>query len=153
MRMILSLCLLAALAGCGSAPAPSPRPVPPRPRVADDTHHFPAANRASASVVEDHLLGHAFLPGGNIAHYKKGAREYDLILIRTSSPEAAALLLLDYKKHLQNPKVIAHFGGFAGADSGKPAFLFAKGAWLGGVLGLPQEEADLAAREFAARLN
>ena len=103
--------------------------------------------------MDEHLLGHDFLPGGNIAHYKKGKQEYDLILIKSSDPSSAALLLLEYKHHLTDAKLIPHFGGYAGGDGGKPVFVFTKGAWLCGVLGLPETDADLTAREFAARLN
>jgi hypothetical protein len=65
----------------------------------------------------------------------------------------AAVLLLDFKKQLANPKVIAHFGGYFGKDGDKPTFLFAKNEWLCGVIGLPLADADARGREFASRLN
>ncbi|WP_321472760.1 hypothetical protein [uncultured Paludibaculum sp.] len=142
------------LSGCGPEPTPTPAPVkkaatPP----ADESRRFPAPDRGATSIVADHLLGHEFLPGGNIAHYKKGARAFDLILIRTSSPQAAGILLFEYKQHLENPKVIPSFGGFAGKDGAREAFLFAKGNYVAGVLGLPEADADAIAREFAARIQ
>ncbi|MBI5083729.1 MAG: hypothetical protein HZB13_03915 [Acidobacteria bacterium] len=144
------------LAGCapdhGSAPAtPVKKSAPPRP--SDETRSFPATNRVDAKVVEGHLLDHDFLPGGNIAHYKQGQREYDLILIRTSSPTAAALLLLDYQKKLEKPELVAHFGGYFGKDGGRDAFIFTKGEMLCGVLGLKLAEADPVGRELAARVR
>jgi len=156
MRTALLFLASLLMAGCSSEPKSVETPAPAKkaaPKPYDATRRFPAASQVEAKVVDEHLLGHEFLPGGNIAHYRKGKQEYDLILIRTSSPDAAALLLLDYKKKLENPKVIAHFGGFAGKDGSRPAFLFAKGVWLAGVIGLPEAEADMAAREFAARLD
>ena len=151
--IVLSSALL--LTSCASDPTPAAAPAPARKaaKPSDDTRHFPAANQTTAQVVDDHLLGHDFLPGGNIAHYKLGKQEYDLILIKTKSPTDAAVLLFDFKKHLANPKVIAHFGGYFGTDGDKPAFLFAKNEWLCGVIGLPLADADARAREFAGRLN
>ena len=67
--------------------------------------------------------------------------------------EAAALLLFDYKKRMENPKLIPHFGGYYGKDGDRMVFVFAKGSWVAGVAGLPEKDADLAARELAARLN
>ncbi|MCX7602486.1 MAG: hypothetical protein N2036_00275 [Bryobacteraceae bacterium] len=144
------------LASCGG-PAPEKKAAAPppkkRPAVADYTHRFPAADRIEAKVVEDHILGKDFLPGGNMARYRKGKQEYEMFLIRASVPEAAALMLIDYKKRLENPKIIAHFGGYYGKDGDRMVFVFAKGPWFAGVVGLPEKEADLAARDLAARLN
>ena len=136
--------------------SPEPAPAPPKKAVAkpaDATRYFSATDRVEVKVVDDHLLGHGFLPGGNIAHYRKGKQEFDVILIKAAGPEAAALLLYTYKQKLTDPKVIAIFGGFAGKDGERPAFLFAKGPWLCGVLGLPEADADLIASDQAARLN
>jgi hypothetical protein len=147
---------LLVLAAC-RGPAPEKKAAAPpakkKPAVADYTPRFPAADRIEVSVVENHLLGKDFLPGGNIARYRKGKQEYEMFLIRASVPEAAALMLIDYKKRLENPKIIAHFGGYYGKDGDRMVFVFAKGPWLAGVVGLPEKEADLAARELAARLN
>lgn len=151
---IVGFALLAA--GCGGG-APQKKAAAPavkkRPAVADETHHFPAEGRIEARVVEDHLLGKDFLPGGNIARYRKGKQEYEMFLIRASVPEAAALMLIDYRKRLENPKLIAHFGGYYGKDGDRMVFVFAKGPWFAGVVGLPEKEADFAARDLAARLN
>lgn len=143
------------LSSCASEPKPAPAPPPARKVVkpSDESRHFPAANLVQATIVDDHLLGHDFLPGGNIAHYKQGKREFDLILIRTKNPTDAAVVLLDFKNHLDHSKLIAHFGGYFGQDGGKPAFLFAKNEWFCGVIGLPEAEADTLAREFASRLK
>lgn len=157
-RMLLSAIAfsLLGLAGCGSPAPPTKAAAPKAPKkpvVADYTHRFPAADRIEARVVDDHILGKDFLPGGNIARYRKGRQEYEMFLIRTSVPEAAALMLIDYKNRLDNPRLIAHFGGYYGRDGDRMVFVFARGPWFAGVVGLPEKEADLAARELAARLN
>ncbi|MGC8758675.1 MAG: hypothetical protein ACP5UT_05490 [Bryobacteraceae bacterium] len=157
-RIPLSAIALALLflAGCG-APAPEKKaaatPVKKKPAVSDETRRFPSEGRIEAKVVEDHILGKDFLPGGTLVRYRKGKQEYEMFLVRASVPEAAALMLVDYRKQLENPKLIAHFGGYYGKDGDRMAFVFAKGSWFAGVIGLPEKEADLAARELAARLN
>ena len=62
-------------------------------------------------------------------------------------------MMFEYKTVLAGPKFIAHFGGYAGKDGETDVFLFSKGSWLAGIRGLPLSEADLIARDFAARLD
>lgn len=150
--IVMAAALLAACGGTAEK-KPATAPVKKRAAVADETRHFPSEGRLEAKVVEDHVLGREFLPGGNVARYRRGKREFEMFLIRTSVPEAAALLLFDYKKRMENPKLIAHFGGYYGKDGDQMVFVFAKGVWLAGVAGLPEKEADLAARELAVRLD
>lgn len=150
-------CALALLlAGCSSAPAPevekkAASPVAPKPT--DQTRRFPMAERGEVVVIEAQLLGKSFLPGGNLAKYKRAGKEYEMFLVRAATPTAAATMLLDYKNSLVEPKFVAHFGGFFGDDAGTPTFLFSKGSWLAGVRGLNREDADAVARELAARLD
>jgi len=157
MRSSLLILLLPALLlfGCASETKPAAAPAVAKKAVkpSNESRYFPVANRVTTRLVEDHLLGHDFLPGGNIAHYKAGKQEYDLILIKTKSATEAAVLLLDYKNKLESPKLIAHFGGYFGKDGEKPAFLFAKNEWFCGIIGLPMAEADTLARDFAIRFN
>jgi len=93
------------------------------------------------------------MPGGTLAHYKKGKTEYDMFAARLSSPEDAAILLLDWKKVLADAKLIPSFGGYFGQDAGRPVFVFAKGSWIAGIAGLPEKQADQQARILAAELN
>lgn len=152
---VFALALL--LAGCGSSAPPAAAPKkaarPAAPPPTDQTRRFPMAERVEVALVESALFGKPFLPGGNVAKYTRGAREYEMFIIRAASPAAAAGLLFDYKSTLESPKFIAHFGGYFGADAGTPTFLFSKGSWLGGVRGLPEAEADAVARELAGRLD
>ena len=154
MRLALPLATLA-LAACTPKPEPAPAPAPVKKaaRPPDDTHRFPAQNQVESKLVTEPLYGHPFLPAGNIATYKKGSSQYELLLVRAASPTDAAILLLDYKKALQNPKLIAHFGGYFGQDNGRSVFVFTKTRWLAAVVGLPEAEADAIARTFAARLD
>ena len=38
-------------------------------------------------------------------------------------------------------------------DGALPVYVFPKGAYLAGLVGLPEKDADLLARQFAARLD
>jgi hypothetical protein len=114
----------------------------------DDQRYLPRAGQISAKEVPPHLLNNPSLPGGVLGDYKS----YQLFLIRTLTAEKASFLLLDYKKTLNDPKYLPHMGGFFGQDSNRPAYVFAKGVFLAGVIGLPQEKADTVAREFALHI-
>ena len=117
--------------------------------AADDQRCFPLTGRTAIKQVPDHILGNSALPGGIVADYAG----YQLFLIRTASTQKAAFLLLDYKKILQSPKYLANMGGYFGMDAAhRPNYVFAKGPFLAGVIGLDQEKADPVARTFAARI-
>ena len=148
------------LASCGgpaakesAVDAPPTKPAVAPLAIRDETRRFPSKDRASVAVVPDHLDGKAYLPGGNLASYARGKTGFRAFLVETASPTAAAILLGDVRKNLQDAKFIPSFGGYFGKDGATPYFVFAKGKWLAGVAGLPQSDADAFAREFAARLN
>lgn len=143
------------LAGCDSAPksAPAAEPAKKAAKPADLTRFFPMANRGDVKLEEEHLLGKDYLPGGNIAHYKNGKQEYDLFLLKTSGNEAAALLMFDFKGKLKAPKLIPSFGGYWGMDGERKIFVFPKLAFVAGVVGLSEKDADPIARDFAARIH
>jgi hypothetical protein len=123
------------------------------PKPADESRRLPLPNRVDAQVVDNHLLGKPFMPGGTLAHYKRGKIEYAMFIARTPAPQDAAFLLLDWHKALAGAKMVPSFGGYFGQDAGRPVFVFAKGAWIAGVAGLPEKDADLAARTLAAHLD
>jgi hypothetical protein len=154
-RCFLSLALLLALGACS---IPSEQPVgkkaaEPAFRPADETRRFPMQDRVKVEIVEDHLLGNALLPPGNLAEYVSGGKTYHLFLGEAKSGEAAALVMFDYKKTLADSKLLPHMGGYYGMDGGQPVYIFVKGKWLAGIVGLEEAEADPLAREFAARLD
>jgi len=152
-RVLTVLCLVAA--GCGTAPPPqegktvlkvAPKPI-------DETRRFPVADQVSIELVNDKLLGKSFLPGGNLAVYKHGGKTYQQFLVRGKSPEDAAVMLFDFKQSLKDAKFIAHMGGYFGLDGDQPVYIFAKKSVLAGIVGLPEKDAEVAARQFAARLD
>jgi hypothetical protein len=154
-----SLLLIAALAalwtGCGpdgkTAAAPPVETAKPKP--ADESRRFPKTDLVETKVIDSELMGKKFMPGGTLAHYKKGPVEYDLFLAKTASPSAAAMLLPDWSSSLTAAKLVPSFGGYFGQDGGRPIFVFAKGSWIAGIAGLPQAEADVQARTFASRIE
>jgi hypothetical protein len=163
MRSSLSPALLViVLAGCQSKPAPEAAQTPaaaapatparPVVKPSDETRRFPPANRQDGVVVLDHLLGKDFLPGGNLATYKKGSKEYQMFLVKGKDATEPALWLLDLKKGMADAKLVPGFGGYFGTDGGKPLFAFTKNNYLAGVVGLPQKDADAVSRELAVRI-
>lgn len=143
------------LLGCGGAPAPeqteeaaAPKPAPP-----DERRRFPADGRTDMQLVNDHALGKDYLPGGNVAAYEKDGKTYQLFLLPIESAEKAGFLAMDVRDQLADTKFVASFGGWYGMDGETPWFVFAKNQYLLGVVGLEEAEADLVARDFAARVN
>ena len=114
------------------------------------------ANLVGTKIVDKQLMGKPFMPGGTLASYKKGKIAYNMFLAKLPAPADAAFLLLDWKKALTGAHLVPSFGGYFGSDdhdAGRPVFVFAKGAWIAGVVGLPEKDADLQARGLAAHLN
>ncbi|MCC6343090.1 MAG: hypothetical protein IT166_12880 [Bryobacterales bacterium] len=154
MRILLAPALFLLLGACGPAPRPAPpsKPAEP-PKPADESRRFPKDNLVETKVVGSALLGKPFMPGGTLARYRKGTREFVMFAGKLPSPTDAALLLLDWKKSLTGAKLVPSFGGYFGMDDKRPLFVFPKGNWIAGVAGLPEKEADLQARALASRLN
>jgi len=141
---------------CGSAPKsaesePAKKAEPPRP--SDESQRFPTANLVKTEVVDKELMGKPFMPGGTLAHYKKGKTEYDMFVAKLPTATDAAILLPDWRRALAGSKLIPSFGGYFGQDGGRPVFVFCKGAWIAGIAGLSEKEADTQARALAARLD
>ena len=139
--MRLHLLVIVALAALAAAKPP------------DESRHFPLANRVDTQVVERGLMGKSFMPGGTLARYKKGKAEYSMFVAKARTPSDAALLLLSWHGVLTGAHLVPSFGGYFGQDTGRPVFVFTKGAWIAGVAGLPEKDADLAARSLAAHLD
>ncbi len=151
----------ALVAICLAACAPTPRqPEPwaaavekPKPKPPDLTNLFPPKDRVTVEIVDDHLLDSDVLPGGNLATYRRGAKSWQLFVVATKSAEAAAILLLDYKTTLTDPKYNGAFGAYVGAAGSTPIFVLQKSSYLAGIAGLNEKDADPVAREFAARIR
>jgi hypothetical protein len=143
------------LVACGGSEKPVPAPPPKKKAapVADERRRFPPQDQVKMEVAQDRLLGKDFLPGGNVAEYKRRGKTYQQFLVRAASPDKAAFLLLDFKNVLTGARFIPHMGAFYGKDGEKPVYVLQKGVWLAGYVGLTDKEAEPLAREFAARLN
>src|SRR5580658_6969310 len=157
---IVTSIAVALLTACGgdTKPAPSSEPVKQAeaPKPADESRRFPTANLVGTEVVDRQLMGKVFMPGGTIAHYKRGKVQYDLFATRLADANAAAFLLPDWRKALSDgnttAQLVPSFGGYFGSDAGRPVFVFSRGVWIAGVAGLPLKDADAEARTLAAHL-
>ena len=146
--------LLAVLTACESAPPkPQPAAAPPAAKPIDESRRFPVADRVSMRLVDDHILGKDFLPGGNVAQYRSKSKTYRQFLVRSTGAQSAALLMFDFKGRLKDPKFLPYMGGYFGFDGATPVYMFQKGVFLAGYVGLPEKEAEVLARQFAARLD
>ncbi len=156
MRTLIVAAFVILLSSCDSKP-PAPAAEAPKPAAvappADESQRFPKAFLIGTVVVPKQLLGKPFMPGGTLGQFKKGKAEFDEFVAKTASPTDAALILPDWKNALTDPKYIASFGGYFGRDAGRPIFVFTKGAWIAGIAGLQQKEADAEARKLAKALD
>ena len=156
-RWSVAVILVAALAACGGqseAPVESAKQAAPAlPKPPDESRRFPAEGRLKVGLIDANLLGKHYLPGGNLAEYERNGKKFRMFLAVAESPDAAAFLMLDFKNDLADAKYVSHMGGYFGRDGDQPVFVLQKGTYLAGVVGLDEQEADLAARELAARLN
>ncbi len=151
--------LALALAACSPAPEKKATVVEaPAPDIPVKDHRFllPAEHQTSATVVRSHILDNKTLPGGSLGEYEAQGRKYQLFIIESTTAQNAAFLMLDFKDTLKNPVYIAYMGGYFGEPGNppgdKPVYVFARGNFLAGVVGLTQALADPIARELAARL-
>lgn len=127
-----------------SAPIQKPR---------DETRRFPSQDRIRVEIIDDQMLGKEFLPGGNLAFYDRNGKKWRQFLVQADSATAAALLLNDYRAAMTEPKYLAHMGGYFGKDGNDDVLVLQKGRWVMGVVGLPEKDADSAARGSAAWLD
>ena len=149
--------MLVLAAGCGpaakeTAPAPEAAESAPKPATVDVSRYLATEAQTKVQLVEDRLLGIAALPGGNVAEYRKNGKRYRQFLLKAPSAALAAVYLSDVKDAMTDPKFVASFGGYFGELNQEPAFVFTKGEYVTGFLGLTREEADAAGRLAAARI-
>lgn len=154
MRTFVLLSLV--LAGCGPdekpVPSPSSKAAAAKPGVKDESRRFPRDHLLATRVAEM-VFGKDFLPGGTVAEYRRGNREWAMFVVKSASANDAAIALLDWKKALSNAELVPSFGGYFGTEGGTPMFVFTKGPWVAGVAGLRKSDADAQARLLAARLD
>ncbi len=157
MRFYLQfLAVFLLLTCCGSPPPPTasePAKKADTPKPSDESERFTSANLVDTKVIDKELMGKPFMPGGTLARYKKGKKEYEMFVAKLPTATDAAILLPDWHRALTDSKLVPSFGGYFGLDAGRPVFVFSKGAWIAGITGLTEKEADLEARTLAAHLN
>ena len=144
------------LVSCSSQQKPAPpeaSKAAPVVKPRDEWRRFPRAEIVETKVIDNNLMGKPFMPGGTLGRYKKGDAEYEMFVAKMASADEATILLVDWKKALTDAKLVSSFGGYSGTDGGRPMFVFAKGAWIAGVAGLPQKEAESKASLLAAYLD
>jgi len=151
MRAPLLIALAFFLTSCNPPPKPVATIEPVKPH--DESRRFPTANLVDSAVVDKQLLGKPFMPGGTLAHYKKGKTEYEMFVAKLPTATDAALILPDWRKALTDSKLIPSFGGYFGRDADRPVFVFSKGPWIAGIVGLTEKDADPQARALAAKLD
>jgi hypothetical protein len=135
-----------------SAPAPPKATSVAATKPVDLGTKFPLSGQTRMQLIPDHLLGKGFMPGGNLADYKTPAGEYQMFLVKLPDSQKAAFLLLDWKSAMPQARYLASMGGYFGTDQGKPMYVFSKGPFLAGFVGLSEEKADPEARRLAAKL-
>jgi hypothetical protein len=153
---VLFVSVFLLLTCCGSPPEPTASEPPKKAdaqKPSDESQRFAAANLVETKVVDKELMGKPFMPGGTLARYKKGKKEYEMFVAKLPTATDAAILLPDWRKALTDSKLEPSFGGYFGQDAGRPVFVFSKGAWIAGIAGLPEKEADLEARTLATHLD
>jgi hypothetical protein len=156
MRIFGIIAVILLISSCGPQPksaAPEPLKQAEAPKPSDESQRFVTANLVETKVVDKELMGKPFMPGGTLARYKKGKKEYEMFVAKLPTATDAAILLPDWRKALTDSKLVPSFGGYFGQDSGQPVFVFTKNAWIAGIVGLPEKEADAEARTLAVRLD
>jgi hypothetical protein len=153
MRTLIVAVFAVVLSSCDSKPAPAVETPKSAEKPADESRRFSKVHLIDTIVVEKQLLGKSFMPGGTLAQYRKGKTDFDMFIAKMASPTEAALVLPDWKKLMADSKYEASFGGYYGHDAGRPVFVFTKGAWIAGIAGLTEKDADVEARKLAKALD
>lgn len=155
MRAFVMIGLSVALGGC-SSPEPKTETAPVAEQVrppTDESRRFPKDGQTKMELVDNHLLGKDYFKGGNLASYERDGKQYRQFLLQAADEKEALDLLSAVKEDLEDRKFVAAFGGYYGQNSGEGWFVFLKQNYLLGIVGLEQAEADLIARDFAARIH
>lgn len=151
----LFLAFIAAIVSCGPAPQPEaskPPSLPDLPRAIAEDVRFPLLNRKFIAVVNAPMLGLSYLAAGNLAQYDVAGKPYKLLTIRCRSAQQAGAYIFDIKNQMKDPRFVASYGGYFSETSAGPLFVFAKGAYIGGIAGLSEDDAIQTGKDFAARI-
>jgi hypothetical protein len=122
---------------------------PEHTKPTDLTAKFPAVGRTRMQLVADHLLGKDYLLGGNIADYNTDSGVYQMFLIKEKDATKAENLLLSWKATHSEAIYLLCMGGYYEPDNGTPVYMFVKGVYVAGVVGLDANGAGIESRRFA----
>ena len=143
------------MVSCGPVPQAEVAKTPSLPdlrqAIAEDVR-FPSQNRKSMAVVQQPMLGLAYLAAGNLAEYDTGNKQYRLMLIHCRSAQQAGSYIFDIKSQMKEPKFVASYGGYFSQTAAGPLFVFAKGSYIAGIVGLSEDDAVQTGKDFAARI-
>ena len=144
------------LGACGSGPTdrPSANAQPPKPATTkDESSLFPSDGRVATQVYPDHMMNKPFLPGGTMAEFKGDKGEYREFLVHLADWTKASFLLQDYKNVLHNTAILPDQAACFGTDDGQPTYVFVRGPYLAGIVGLPKDQAQAVAKQLADKLS
>jgi hypothetical protein len=151
---ILATSIMAAILGTGCGQSTEANSKPPKEAATkDESNLFLAAGRVATQVYPDHMMNKPFLPGGTMAEFRGDNGEYREFLVHLADGKKAAFLLQDYKKVLQNAADTADNSAYFGTDDGQPTYVFVRGPYLAGVVGLSQDQAKAVARQWSDKLS
>ena len=119
----------------------------------DETYLFPLAGRVATQYYADHMMNKEFLPGGTMAEYNGETGEFRAFIVHLAHGGNASFLLEDYKKALHNPTPAANGSAYFGTDDGQPTYVFVRGPYLAGIVGLPRDRAATFAKELSDKLS
>src|SRR5260370_1790080 len=110
MRAVLFIALALISTTCSFEKKPAPPPETPKPH--DESRRFPTSNLIDTKVVDKQLLGKPFMPGGTLAHYKKGKTEYEMFVAKLPTATDAAVILPYWRKALTDSQLIPAFAAY-----------------------------------------
>ena len=151
---ILAASVLAAILGSGCGRSSEANSQPPKEATTkDESSLFLSAGRVATQVYPDHMMNKQFLPGGTMAEFQGDKGEYREFLVHLQDGKKAAFLLQDYKKVLQNTADNTDGAAYFGTDDGQPTYVFVRGPYLAGIVGLSQDQAQAVAKQWSDKLS
>jgi hypothetical protein len=140
-------------AGCSTQSTEAKSQSPKTATTKDESDLFPSAGRLATQVYPDHMMNKQFLPGGTMAEFQGDKGEYREFLVHLANGRNASFLLQDYKQSLRNTTELPDKAALFGTDDGQPTYVFVRGPYLAGIVGLPEDQARAVAKEWSDKLS
>jgi hypothetical protein len=141
------------LGGCGNSSSSSDIKPPKVATNKPEPDLFPVDGRIATQYYSDHVLDKRFLPAGTVAAYNDAKGPYREFVVHLQQGGNASFLLQDYKNALKDPEYLSNESACFGTDNGTPIYVFARGPYLAGIVGLPKDRAEVAAKELGGKLT